>query len=253
MKNYDVCCFTGNWPFRKIHKGKMSDLIAEHKKNGISGGLVGCLDSVFYNDPVEGDEEVCNEIIAAGYSFAAAANPTLTGAIDDLDIIRNKLHASAVRLYPSDHLYSLKSPEVVEYCKKAGEMGLRVIITVRTEDIRIDYCFKQGSVAVAELAYLAKECPGTKFLFSNIFIGEIFAIADAVNSLDNVWVDMARFNHYLFALEKTLEKIKAEKIIFGSGFPLLTMKCMLLNVEFAEIPEATKSMIMSENYERFMK
>jgi len=250
---YDAGCFIGNWPFRKIHKGKITDLIAEHKKNGLGGGLVGCLDSVFFNDPYEGDEEVAKLINDCGYYFAATVNPLLPWAVDDLDRIKNDLKASAIRLYPSDHGFRCDDEKVIAVAKRAGELGLKVVITVRTEDIRIDYCFKQVPVDVKAIVNLAKACPDTKILASNIFIGEAFAIAPDLNALDNLWVDMARFNHMVFVVEKALEKIDARKIIFASGFPLLTLKCMLLNLEYACISDEIKEQIISSNFEDFIK
>jgi len=251
-KYYDACSFIGNWPFRKIHKGKITDLMAEHKKNGITGGLVGCLDSVFFNDPYEGDEEVAKLIRDCGYDFAATVNPMLPGTLEELDSIKTVLGASAIRLYPSNHGYSCASEEAIAVAKRAGELGLKVVVTVRTEDIRIDYCFKQSGVAMADIVALAKACPDTKFLFSNIYVGEAMGIAPAINECNNIWIDISRFNHMLFVIEKALEKIDAKKIIFGSGFPLLTMKCMLLNVEYAEVDDSVKEMIMSSNYEDFI-
>ena len=58
----DINCLLGNWPFRKIRKNKFEDLKAVHKRNEIDYGYVSSLNSIFYNDPFEGDLEL-HEII----------------------------------------------------------------------------------------------------------------------------------------------------------------------------------------------
>ena len=46
---YDACAFAGTAPVKKSPTGP--------EKNSIEGGLVGCLESIFFNDPYAGDEE----------------------------------------------------------------------------------------------------------------------------------------------------------------------------------------------------
>ncbi|MEA4832565.1 hypothetical protein SDC9_116856 [bioreactor metagenome] len=253
QKHYDACGFIGNWPFRKLHKGKLSDLMAVHMENSISGGLVGCLDSVFFNDPYEGDEECAAMLKGSPYLFAGTVNPTLPGAEEDLYKYKNKLGAAAIRLYPSDHSYSCDDSRVISLCRLAGKLGLRVVITVRTEDIRLDYLFKQTGVSIPAIMQLCESCPDTKFLISNIYIGEVFSVSGQINSLPNVWVDMSRFNHLLFTADKAVEQIKPEKLVFGSCFPLLSLKCMLLNIETSLLSDDIKDMMLGGNFEDFIK
>ncbi len=248
----DACCFTGSWPFRKIHKGKMSDIMSAHKKHGITGGLVGCLNSVFYNDPYEGDEEVAKLIKDCGYRFAATVNPLLPGTLEELDNIKNVLGADAIRLYPSNHSYACNCDEVKAVAKRAGELGLKVVITIITEDIRLDYCFKQTPVNCRLIPELLDACPDTKFLISCIKPGEIFVIADALNAHENVWVDTARFSHEFMALDSVTKRLSHKKIVFGSGAPLLSMRCMLLNAECTDLDDDIIEMIMRSNFEDFI-
>jgi predicted TIM-barrel fold metal-dependent hydrolase len=248
---YDACAFVGHWPFWKVKKGSFSDLKAAHEKNGIGGGLVGCLESIFFNDPYEGDEE-CAALLDGSYVFAGTVNPFMPGAEEDLERCLNILRAGAIRLYPSDHGYDCDAPEVISLCKKAGALGLRVAVTVRTEDIRLDYLFKQRETSLEGIARLIESCPDTAFLISNAYIRELKKLRDSLLACENAWADTARFKDGMFALEEALKVIPAEKLIFGSGAPLLAMSCMLTAVMGADIPDGQKHMIMRENYLRFM-
>jgi len=252
ITKYDACAFTGHWPFRKIYRGTFPELKAAHEKNSIGGGLVGCLDSVFFNDPYEGDED-CAAELGSEYDFAGTVNPFLPGAAEDLERYANILYAKAVRLYPSNHGYDCDAPEVISLCRRAGELGLRVAVTVRTEDIRLDYLFKQKEISIDAVTELAERCPETAFLISNIYVRELAGIQDRFLACPNAWADTARFKDGMFTIEDMMKVYPAEKLVFGSGAPLLAMKCMLAAVEDTEIPDTQKNMIMSGSYRNFMR
>ena len=254
MKKYDVSGFIGSWPFRKIFKGTLADLKALHAANGISGGLVGSITGVFHNDPYENDIDAAEIIKGSGYGFVMTANPMLPGSPDDLEKGKKELGAVAVRLCPSYHKYALTDPTVVEYCRKAGELGLRVIVTERMEDYRLDYLINQSFPPAGDTAALAKACPETKFLLSSAAVDELGSIAGDINSLPNLWADISNLNHYLFSLDVVLDGrgISADKLIYGSMSPLYCMRSTLLNVENSAASNEIKNKIMSNNFEDFM-
>ena len=57
-RNIDINCLVGHWPYRKLYKNTFEEVQKIHKANGISSGYVSSLDSIFYNDPFEGDEDL---------------------------------------------------------------------------------------------------------------------------------------------------------------------------------------------------
>lgn len=254
MKTYDVCGFIGNWPFRKLYKNTMDDLLEVHRKDDVAGGLVGCLESVFYNDPYESDTDAAGIVNAhPGYRFAMSANPLLPGAVDDLAKGKDELNAAAVRLYPSYHGYSPDDEKIVTFCKEAGKAGLRVIVTSRMEDERIDYLLYQKVQPALKVIELAKKCPETKFLISGAYNTEITKIAEEVNRTPNVWVDTACFKHVLFTYDVLFETVNPDKVIFGAGFPLYTFKCQQLNLATCRCKKDILEKVAYGNYETFMK
>jgi len=254
MKTYDVCGFIGNWAFRKLHKNTIDSLLEVHKKDDVIGGLVGSLESVFYNDPYESDTDAAKIVNATpGYSFAMSCNPMLPGAFEDLERGKKELNAVAVRLYPSYHGYTLDNEKVVEFCKEAGRVGLRVIVTSRMEDERIDYLLLQKVQPALKVIELAQKCPDTKFLISSAYNSEIMTIAQKVNETPNVWVDTACFKHILFTYDVLFKTVSADKVIFGAGFPLYTFKCQQLNLETCRCDKEILEKVAYKNYEAFMK
>ena len=51
--------------------------MAVHREHQISGGLVASLDSVFYNDPLEGDRVLYEQLAGTPYRLAVTINPLL--------------------------------------------------------------------------------------------------------------------------------------------------------------------------------
>ncbi len=247
----DICAFTGHWPFHYMRQGKLSELQKVFDKNNVKRALISFLDSVFYRDPYEGDALISTRVIEAGHLFCATANPTLVGALQDLSDEKNSLHASAVRLYPSWHGYPCDSPDVVNFVSKAGRIGLPVIITARTDDLRIDYLFKQTVVSCASALVLAQKCPETKILLSGFSVADVIKNAVLIENLKNVFIDISRFNHYLFNVEKVLSVVSVQKIIFGSAAPFQTFSAMADNVRVDLQDEHIKRIILWDNFNRF--
>ena len=84
MLNFDVNCLLGHWPFRKLYRNTYADLIRVHNENGIDCGLVSSLNSIFYNDPFEGDEELHKVIKGTGYRHILTVNPMLPAFTEDI-------------------------------------------------------------------------------------------------------------------------------------------------------------------------
>ena len=58
MMKLDCNAFIGNWPFYKTRFGSFEDLKRIHRENGIDGGYVSSVQSIFYNHPWEAEVEL---------------------------------------------------------------------------------------------------------------------------------------------------------------------------------------------------
>jgi predicted TIM-barrel fold metal-dependent hydrolase len=242
---FDVSAFTGNWPFRRLSKPKLSDLLEAHKANGITGGLVSCLESVFYNDPEEGDRELAQQL-PKGYLLALSHNPMLPFALEDLR--ENRLNAAAVRLYPCYHKYRLS--DSLPFCRKAGENGLVICIMAKMDDIRLDYLWLQTPPAVSEVMELAKAAPETRFILSGITLGEIYRNAEALSKCPNLYFDLAFSGDLAFGYEKICSSLPIERLLFGTYFPLQCIESNCLAMETADIGDEARKLLACGNAAR---
>lgn len=247
MNTVDVNCLTGHWPFRKISSLTFEDLRNVHNKNGIVYGYVSSLNSIFYNDPFEGDEELHEMIRNTAYRHVLTVNPMLPAFEDDIARGLEKFQISGVRVYPGYHNYSLDCREMKTLCSVLRRLGLPLFLTLRAEDERLNYLITPRAVSIPEIQTFIEDQPDLTILLLNIRFHEIIAIKDAILHSGRVFVDTSGLKDQLFNIEKLTEIIGDERILYGSLHPLYCMESTLLQVTMANAKQKTKNKILFEN------
>ena len=238
--NADLCAFAGNWPFRRLRRGSLEDVLADHAARGITGGLMSSLDAISYNDPWEANGPLLAALSGTGWRLAMAADPTLPrcGARLERGV---RAGAAAVRLYPGVHGYGLDSPCVSDLLRAAEDMRLPVLITVQLEDPRLEYLLRQRPVDTALLPELAARHPRAALVASccpRALLPEA--------GPENLWADTAGLGQALFPLEDL--PFPAERLLFGSCAPLQCLDSALL-----DIPPERREQILALGPERFWR
>ena len=244
---FDVSACAGHWPFRKLYKPQLSDLLAAHQKNGVTHAVVSCLDSVFYNDPTEGDEELA-AALPANYGFIMTHNPKIPYAQDDLTA--NASLAVGVRLYPNYHKYALNDATVTAFCKQAAAQGLPIFITCKSDDYRIGYLVAQTVPALDDIIGLAKAVPTATFILTGYSAGDLYRDAALMQAVGNLYADTAFFNNLYLPFDQICAVFPFERILYGSLFPLQCMETALLALDYADIDANMKEHILYRNAER---
>ncbi len=247
MNWVDANCLLGHWPFRKIRKNTFSDLKEVHRKNGISYSLVASLNSIFYNDPFEGDLELSEIIKNTGYRQLLTINPTLPGIEKDIEAGVVLFNVAGVRIYPGFHGYRLTDECVAQLASILKQYRLPLFITVRMDDERLVHLFRPETVKPEDIRAFAEANPDLPTVLLNIRSNEIYNIRDLICERKNLLVDTSGFKGELFIVERLLETINASAIVYGSLHPLYALRSTMLLVEKAEVDEETKEMILGKN------
>ncbi|HHV96307.1 MAG TPA: amidohydrolase family protein [Clostridiaceae bacterium] len=247
MKKIDVNCLVGNWPFRKIRKITFNDLKSIHEVNNMEYGYVSSLNSIFYNDPFEGDQDLHEIIKGTPYKHVLTVNPELPWFIDDIEEGIKLFDIKGVRIYPGYHGYTLDNQPVERLCRILAEKKLPLFITIRMEDERLNYLFQPRGIDKAELSHFLESHPENTVILLSIRYGEIMNIKDIINSRRNVFVDTSGFKDLLFIIEKLTKVVDHRKILYGSNHPLYCMKSTILLVEKAEVDSSVKEDIFYNN------
>ena len=243
----DAACFTGRWPFRKLGKPDLADLLEDHVKNGIIAGVVSNLESIFYNDPMEGDEELAAKL-PKGYKLAVTHNPLISYAVKEIS--RNPLNAVAVRLFPSYHGYNPRDEAVQEFCRAAASAGLIVYMVNKMDDVRGDYIHRQTVPSISDVTTLARAIPECRFILTGMRIDEVCREAKDIIQCENLYVDTAYANVPSFPYDAIVAALPARRILFATHYPMICLESNIVALENSTIDGYTKDAILYGNAEK---
>lgn len=246
----DAGCFCGHWPYRKLRCNTLPQLSALHKKVGIAGGLVSNLSSIFYNDPIEGDEELAAALCGTSYSLACNVNPALQGSDIAVQRAISRISPAALRLYPTIHKYALNTPAVNQIAVLAAEYNVPVILTARLEDPRLDFLLCQSEPDINAFLDCAARNPDTRFLLSAFYPYELQSLPQSLPK--NLWVDLAGCFKPVFALEQLLTVIPVERVLYASFASLKTVQATLWGILECELSSDVRQRITCLNYHDFL-
>lgn len=247
MGRVDVNCVLGNWPFRKLYKNTFEDLKRVHTENGIEYGYVSSLNSIFYNDPFEGDEELHETIKGSRYNHILTVNPSLPQLREDIQRGVKLFDIKGVRIYPGYHGYKLCDRPSEELCSVLREFGLPLFLSVRLEDERLDYLMKPVTPSVDEISAFFSNHPDNTVLLLTAHYSEIVALKEHFNSRRNLFFDTSGLKDLLFVTEKLLAEVNGSNMVYGSLHSLFCLRSTMLLVEKASIEDSVKNRILGEN------
>jgi len=247
-KIIDVHCHLGKYSAVYIPESTASDMIRVMDAVGIEAA---CISSFAAIGP---DWEVGNSMVAEAvrqypqqFIGYAVINPNYPDHIhDELDRCFNVLSLRAIKLHPVWHKYPIDGPNYVPVFEYAESHRLTILShTWGSSDFlaRAASCYPNINFIVAH----AGAWNGKNTSTSELIGYDMLATA---KEYDNIYLDLAASLVYFGALERLVEWVGAEKILFGSDFPLHNLSYQLGRVLFARIGEQEKNRILWNNANR---
>lgn len=254
----DINTYIGHFPFRQVKNMTPSELVKLMDEAGIDMAAVSNMNSVFYRDPQQGNEELAEQ--AAPYSSRfipfAIINPSYPGWKKDFLHCINDLGFKGLELYPYYHQYELNSPECAELVKLAGEMGIPVHLPCAIENIRQRHWMDVNeNLSEAQVDALLNLCPDTDIIITNgatSGIAQILAKSSAGRK-GRVYYDFARIDAFLPDFENLVKTAGADRVVFGSVAPLQYIDPQLVKLHFGKITPKEKEKIMYGNLKELFK
>ena len=245
MMNYmDFNCFSGNWPFYKVRYNTVEKLAAQHKRIGVTGGVISSLEAIFYQDPYEAELALAKELEGTDYLHAMILNPRLPGWKDDLHRAQRDLNIKAVRLVPGFQGYTLADPVLEEVAADLRMYGLPVILTLRMRDERTMWMLQPENVSMEDLQGFLDKYPDIPTVVTHIRAAEAEKLSPQFVARENLFVDISGFKDGLFVLDRMATESAARgHLVYGSGAPLMEMQATTLQIDTAQIPEEVKTEI----------
>jgi predicted TIM-barrel fold metal-dependent hydrolase len=241
----DFNSYIGQWPFRRLCARTACEILKWMDKNGVDVAVVSSLNSVFYNDPHEGNLELMEEVNQHSERFVplAVLNPRYPGWEKDMEECISR-GFRGIRLYPQYHNYALTDEECLRLVKKASEKNLVISIPVRLRDGRGRHWMDLArDIELGELERLAEKSNGAK-----IVVLEARGAADSpLIKHPNVYFEISRMNAVFGEIDRLIELAGDSRVVFGSGFPLKYLTNAILKAKLVQKPEETMEKILWKN------
>ena len=156
--------------------------------------------------------------------------------------------------------------ESIEELKKAKANGIRLIgelvpytykwqydsegfYTILDYTDNTDFIYSMHTTDIEVMRKIAKEHKATRFVFAHP--GEASRVEEHISVMlecDNVYLDISGTGLFRYGMLKHLvTKVGADRIIFGSDYPICNPNMYIAGVEFEQLSEDEKDMIFSKN------
>ncbi|HEV2296796.1 MAG TPA: amidohydrolase family protein [Tepidisphaeraceae bacterium] len=257
MMLLDANGWLGHYPFRAVPDNTPEALLRLMDRHGIAQAVVSSLHSVFYTDAHSGNEELAQW--TSGHRDrlipCATLNPAFPGWERDLRQCCDEWGMRGLRLFPTHHRYSLTSPQCLDLVRAATERALHIAIPLRLEDRRQQHWMDvTAEVRLAEIAALARACPEANILvLEAIGVETSDFVRDPSLASARVYFEFSRMATVLQrTIPMLLERLGAQRLVFGTGMPLKLPGPALLKLQLLEAPSEVKAQLAAGNMARLL-
>lgn len=246
----------GPWPFRKVPVESARVLADRLRRAGIASAWVGSLEGVFQRD-VEGVNlrlaESCRSTDAERLVPFGTVNITLPDWEEDLRRCHETHHFPGIRVHPSYHGYPLSDPGFARLLARAADRRLVVQVVVTMEDERTQHpVFRVPSLDLAPLEKLVPTLPGLKLVLLNAFRVATVDVAKRIGASRSVWFDIAMLEG-VDRLGSLVERVGADRVLFGSHFPLFNIESAALKLKETKQPSSVLTQVSETNATRLLE
>ncbi|GGZ34450.1 amidohydrolase family protein [Streptomyces avidinii] len=186
---------------------------------------------------VDADNSALLDAIRGEPSLAAFyfANPhRVAGEADDL----LSAECAGIKFAPGVHGIGHLDPRVQSYVDIAAERGLPVY----------SHCIGKGALSVEEYARLARRNPGVTFILGHAGRGNFdLDAAQEIRDTRNVLFETS--GGFDFVIKDAVETLGAERVVFGSEFPIQHPRVELTKLALA-VAEADLPAVLGGNIRR---
>lgn len=229
----DYNAYVGEWPFYKLPRTTLDELSELHRENGISGGYVSSLHSIFYNDFYESEKELAKILSGSHYHHVVTVNPAFPEcAITLLRCIR-EFDVCGVRVHPGYHGYDISSPVMDELLSVLRKYSLPLFISVRMHDDRLTHMIHPTAPTTEQLKSFLLANSDIKTVLCQVTVYEVSALREELSSLPNLYFETSACRNNLFGKGPIDLYLRA---LYGSAYPIypVTASALLVKTEIED-------------------
>lgn len=245
----DVNVYLSRWPFRRLPYDETPALVERLQQADVVQAWAGSFDGLFHEDIAAVNRHLADDCRQFGGGLLTpigTVNPTLPDWQDDVRRCHEEHGMIGIRLHPNYHGYTLEDPRFAELLSLAESRGLIVQLAFYMEDPRTQRKLVQiPHVQPGPLKELIAERPKLKLVLLNANVLGPPALAGLIET-GNVYADISHAES-IGSLEKVIEYIPYERLLFGSHFPFFLLEANLLKFRESELGETVNAAIKSGN------
>jgi predicted TIM-barrel fold metal-dependent hydrolase len=251
----DVNISLSRWPNRRLPLDETSKLAAALKQHGVSQAWAGTFDGLLHNDLAAANKwlaDQCRSVDEKLLLPIGAVNLSLPAWEDDVRRCHETFGMKGVRLLPGYHDYSLEDSRFKKLLILLSENRLFLQIAVRQEDPRTQHrLMMTKDVDLKPLLPLLSDFSGTPTILLNAVSSSNVELHGQLAATGKVYFDIATLEG-LTGLERQLQSLPAERVLFGSHSPFFVFDSAKLKLQESELPAQTKELITHKNAQRIL-
>ncbi|HSB17826.1 MAG TPA: amidohydrolase family protein [Bryobacteraceae bacterium] len=243
------------WPFRRVPGDEPADLVMRLRGRGVGLACAGSFDGILHKDLAGVNTRLARECRTYGKELLlpfGSVNPKLPDWREDLRRCREEHRMPGIRLYPNYHGYDLKDPAFGELLTLASAGGLIVQLAMRMEDERTQHpLLRVPPVDAGPLPDLIRGQPGVRIVLLHWkgLVGP--ALLERLATAGEVYFEISMLEG-LGALARLIQQVSAERVLFGSNFPLFYFESALFKVREAGLTQLQQNAIFEGNAQRLL-
>ncbi len=234
------------------------ELIASMDKNGVDTSVIANIGWTTHELCVETNDYILESI--ARYpqrliGFCAVQPNSCDAAIAEIERCAEGGIRGVGEMRPDMQLFDLRDDEVMEpFIKVIRERKLSLLIHA-SEPIGHEYPGK-GAITPEMLYPFITSFPDLTIVCAHWGGGLPFyaLMPEVKQAMNNVFFDTAA-SPFLYSsqiYEQVVQLVGADKILFGSDYPLLTQSRLIKEIKSLDLPEETKNLILFGNAQRLL-
>ncbi len=226
----DVNVNLSRWPFRRVPLDETPRLVKKLKQHGIATAWAGSLDGILHRDVAAVNARLTAECRQFGGGLlrpVGTVNPTLPDWREDLRRCQEVHRMHAVRINPNYHGYRLDDDACDALFQAVARRGMIVQLALKMEDVRTHHpLMPVPTVDPQPLEALVDKYPDVPLIVMNNY-GTIRGEAAArLVRAGRVYFETSHAEQ-VGALEKLIQQIPHERLLFGSHAPLFNLEANL--------------------------
>lgn len=246
----DTNTFLGAWPFSVAPVLTAAQFARRLTAAGVNSAWVSPLHAVFSPDPMPGNRALFAAVRARpAFLPVPVLNPVLATWREHLAACRASAPIRAVRLLPNYHGYELSSRKLMPFMDALRATNLRLVLAARLEDERQTYfALRIKGTPIEHLGVFLNRFPSHHVLCTGLYMAEIERLATIARNF-SAEISFAESKATLLSLRQSLP---ADRLMFGSGAPLLSMHAQVAKLRTPAIPRAERILVAGKNAARFL-